>query len=124
MALIGSHPLNQLTDALVYIRQPEYWEIEVVGSLRGTGLAGPAPYAESLEVTATIGGSGSTPLASWQAPSSGQQDGGPSSSRARACARQSSLGSMRYPSLMSGAFSRRVRLESTSELIDTPCSRS
>ena len=44
--------LNQLTDALVYIRQPEYWEIEVVGSLRGTGLAGPAPYAESLELAA------------------------------------------------------------------------
>jgi hypothetical protein len=40
---------------LVYIRQPEYWEIVVVGSLRGTGLAGPAPYTESLEVTATIG---------------------------------------------------------------------
>ena len=40
---------------LAYIRQPEYWEIVVVGSLRGTGLAGPAPYTESLEVTATIG---------------------------------------------------------------------
>jgi hypothetical protein len=40
---------------LVYIRQPEYWEVEVVGSLRGAGLAGPAPYTESLEVTATIG---------------------------------------------------------------------
>jgi hypothetical protein len=44
---------------LVYIRQPEYWEIEVVGSLRGGGLAGPAPYTESLEVTATWAPGGS-----------------------------------------------------------------
>jgi hypothetical protein len=33
---------------LVYVRQPEYWGIEVVGTLPGIGLPTTAPYTESL----------------------------------------------------------------------------
>jgi len=40
---------------LVYVRQPEYWEVEVVGSLRAFGLPAPERYAVSLPVTSTMG---------------------------------------------------------------------
>jgi hypothetical protein len=40
---------------LVYIRQPEYWGIEVVGSLRGIGLPALAPYVVSLRLAGIIG---------------------------------------------------------------------
>src|SRR5713101_6526068 len=43
---------------LVYIRQPEFWGIEVVGSLAGIGLPVVAPYSVSLPlagVTGTVG---------------------------------------------------------------------
>lgn len=40
---------------LVYVRQPEYWEIEVVGSLRGIGLPSLAPYTVSLPLAGVIG---------------------------------------------------------------------
>ena len=40
---------------LVYVQQPEYWEIEVVGSLRGIGLPSQAPYAVSLPLAGVIG---------------------------------------------------------------------
>jgi hypothetical protein len=43
---------------VVHIRQPEYWEIEVVGSLRGIGLPVLAPYAVSLPVTGFVGTKG------------------------------------------------------------------
>ena len=43
---------------LVYVRQPEYWEIEVTGTLRGICLPHPAPYDVSLPVTATLGSRG------------------------------------------------------------------
>jgi hypothetical protein len=45
---------------LVYIRQPEYWGIEVIGSLPGgIGLAAPtAPYIASLALNGTIGTQG------------------------------------------------------------------
>lgn len=39
----------------VYIRQPEYWVIEVVGSLRGIGLPAVAPYAVSIPLAGIIG---------------------------------------------------------------------
>lgn len=39
----------------VYIRQPEYWMIEVVGSLRGIGLPALAPYMVSLPLAGIIG---------------------------------------------------------------------
>jgi hypothetical protein len=43
---------------LVYIRQPEFWEIEVVGTVRGVALPTTTPYVVSLPVTATLGTDG------------------------------------------------------------------
>ena len=43
---------------LVYIQQPEYWGIEVVGSLRGIALPVETPYAVSLPLTGFIGSLG------------------------------------------------------------------
>ena len=40
---------------LVFVRQPEYWGIEVVGSLPGIGLPAQAPYEVSLAVTSFLG---------------------------------------------------------------------
>ncbi|MDP9793588.1 hypothetical protein J2S43_002100 [Catenuloplanes nepalensis] len=40
---------------LVYVRQPEYWGIEVVGTLSGVGLPIETPYDVSLNVTGTLG---------------------------------------------------------------------
>jgi hypothetical protein len=40
---------------LVYIRQPEYWGIEVVGSLRGIGLPALAPYTVSIPLVGILG---------------------------------------------------------------------
>lgn len=40
---------------VVYIQQPEYWAIEVVGSLRGIGLPALAPYAVSIPLAGIIG---------------------------------------------------------------------
>jgi hypothetical protein len=39
----------------VYVRQPEYWEIEVVGSLRTPGPPVAAPYAVSLPLAGSLG---------------------------------------------------------------------
>jgi hypothetical protein len=43
---------------LVYIRQPEYWEIEVLGRLRGIGLPALAPYTASLRLAGVTGTKG------------------------------------------------------------------
>lgn len=43
---------------LVYIRQPEYWGIEVVGCLPGIGLPATAPYTVSLSLNGIIGTEG------------------------------------------------------------------
>ncbi len=40
---------------LVYIRQPEYWGIEVVGCLPEVGLPPVAPYTVKLDLDGTIG---------------------------------------------------------------------
>jgi hypothetical protein len=40
---------------LVYVRQPEYWGIEVLGSLPGMGLPVLAPYSVSLPLGGVIG---------------------------------------------------------------------
>src|SRR5262245_62839864 len=40
---------------LVYVRQPEYWGIEVLGSLPGMGLPVLAPYTVSLPLGGIIG---------------------------------------------------------------------
>ncbi|MGH3916485.1 MAG: hypothetical protein ACRDTC_24205 [Pseudonocardiaceae bacterium] len=43
---------------LVYIRQPEYWGIEVVGCLPGFGLPATAPYTISISLNGIIGTEG------------------------------------------------------------------
>ena len=43
---------------LIYIRRPEYWGIEVVGSLHGIGLPATAPYTVSLPLDGIIGTKG------------------------------------------------------------------
>jgi hypothetical protein len=42
-------------EPVVYVRQPEYWEIEVVGSLSGVGLPVVTPYTVTLPLAGTIG---------------------------------------------------------------------
>ncbi|HSF39102.1 MAG TPA: hypothetical protein VLT87_04865 [Thermoanaerobaculia bacterium] len=42
----------------IYIRQPEYWGIEVVGTLKGIGLPVLAPYHVSLPLDGVIGTQG------------------------------------------------------------------
>jgi hypothetical protein len=43
---------------LVYIRQPEYWGIEVVGCLSGIGLPSTAPYTVSVPLAGITGTQG------------------------------------------------------------------
>jgi hypothetical protein len=43
---------------LVYVRQPEYWSIEVIGSLPGIGLPALAPYTVSLPLDGIRGSIG------------------------------------------------------------------
>jgi hypothetical protein len=43
---------------LTYIRQPEYWGIEVVGCLPGFGLPALAPYAVSIRLAGYMGTAG------------------------------------------------------------------
>ena len=43
---------------LVYIRRPEYWGIEVVGSLPGIGLPTTAPYTVALPLDGVLGTKG------------------------------------------------------------------
>jgi hypothetical protein len=43
---------------LVYIRQPEYWEIEVLGRLSGIGLPALAPYTAALRLAGVTGTKG------------------------------------------------------------------
>jgi hypothetical protein len=43
---------------LVYVRQPEYWGIEVIGSLPGIGLPALAPYTVSIPIDGVLGSIG------------------------------------------------------------------
>ena len=43
---------------LVYVTQPDYWGIEVVGCVSGIVLPQTAPYAETLEISAVAGTKG------------------------------------------------------------------
>jgi hypothetical protein len=43
---------------LVYVRQPEYWEIEVVGGLSGAAIPVKTPYTVSLPLGGTLGSRG------------------------------------------------------------------
>ncbi len=58
LVVSGEKPWENMTVRLVplvYIRQPEYWGIEVTGSLTGIGLPATAPYTESLPLDGIMG---------------------------------------------------------------------
>ena len=57
----GTKPWANMTVQLVplvFVQQPEYWGIEVVGSLPGIGLPALAPYEVSLAVSSFLGTKG------------------------------------------------------------------
>jgi hypothetical protein len=43
---------------LIYVRQPDYWGIEVIGCLNGIGLPALAPYTVQLDITHVLGKKG------------------------------------------------------------------
>ena len=58
LVVSGQKPYLNMTVSLtplVYIRQPEYWGIEVIGYLPELGLPAVAPYVATLELDGTIG---------------------------------------------------------------------
>jgi hypothetical protein len=57
----GTKPYLNMTVRLspvVYIQQPDYWSIEVVGSLPGIGLPTTAPYTVALPLGGVTGKKG------------------------------------------------------------------
>jgi hypothetical protein len=61
LAVSGTKPYLNMDVELVpvtYVRYPEYWVIEVVGSLRGPGLPALATYTACLELAGTVGSLG------------------------------------------------------------------
>jgi hypothetical protein len=54
----GEKPYFNMTvflSPLTYIRQPEYWAIEVVGRLPEIGVPATAPYVVTLDIAGTLG---------------------------------------------------------------------
>lgn len=61
LVVSGTKPYVNMTvmlSPLVYIRQPEYWGIEVIGMLPGIGLPATAPYTVSLPTDGILGTKG------------------------------------------------------------------
>ncbi|HEX4815401.1 MAG TPA: hypothetical protein VFV66_21875 [Nonomuraea sp.] len=61
LVVSGTKPylnLRVVLSPLVYVRQPEYWGVEVVGALRGLGLPATAPYSVSLPLDGVLGTKG------------------------------------------------------------------
>ena len=57
----GTKPYLNMTvrlSPLIYVRRPEFWGIEVIGSLPGIGLPMTAPYTVSLPLEHTLGTKG------------------------------------------------------------------
>ena len=57
----GTKPYMNMTvrlSPLIYIRRPEYWGIEVIGSLPGIGLPATAPYTVALPLDGILGTKG------------------------------------------------------------------
>ena len=54
----GTKPYANMTvrlSPLIYVRRPEFWGIEVIGSLSGIGIPVTAPYTVSLPLDHTLG---------------------------------------------------------------------
>ena len=61
LVVSGTKPYLNMTvelSPLVYVRRPEYWGIEVVGSLPGIGLPTTAPYTVALPLDGVLGTKG------------------------------------------------------------------
>jgi hypothetical protein len=61
LVVSGTKPYANMTvrlSPLIYVRRPEYWEIEVIGSLPGMGLPMTAPYTVSLQLDSSLGTEG------------------------------------------------------------------
>jgi hypothetical protein len=61
LVVSGTKPylnMQVMLSPLVYVRQPEYWGIEVIGSLPGIGLPALAPYTVSLPLDSIRGSIG------------------------------------------------------------------
>lgn len=61
LVVSGTKPYLNMTvelKPLVYIRQPVYWGIEVVGSLPGIGLPATAPYTVAIPLNGILGTKG------------------------------------------------------------------
>jgi hypothetical protein len=61
LIVTGTKPYLNMTvelSPLIYIRRPDYWGIEVVGSLPGIGLPATAPYHVALPLDGIIGTKG------------------------------------------------------------------
>src|SRR5690242_14891993 len=57
----GTKPYLNMTvelSPLIYIRQPEYWGIEVVGALHGIGIPVTAPYTVFIPLNGILGTKG------------------------------------------------------------------
>jgi len=57
----GKKPYANMTvrlSPLIYVRRPEFWGIEVIGSLPGIGIPVTAPYTISLPLDHTLGTKG------------------------------------------------------------------
>ena len=61
LIVTGTKPWITMTvklEPLIYIVQPDYWGIEVVGCMSGIGLPTTAPYHVALDITHLLGKSG------------------------------------------------------------------
>jgi hypothetical protein len=57
----GTKPYANMTvrlSPLIYVKRPEFWGIEVIGSLPGIGIPVTAPYTVSLPLDHTLGTKG------------------------------------------------------------------
>ncbi|MEV0614525.1 hypothetical protein AB0I81_14450 [Nonomuraea sp. NPDC050404] len=61
LVVSGTKPYLNMEVSLVpltYVKQPEFWGIEVVGTLKGFGLPATAPYTVTLPLDGVIGTEG------------------------------------------------------------------
>ena len=61
LIVVGTKPYSNMDVMLVpriYVEQPEFWEIEVVGCLNGLGLPAEAPFHVSLPLSSCRGKKG------------------------------------------------------------------
>ena len=61
LVVAGTKPYLNMTVRLspvIYVQQPDYWGIEVIGSLPGFGIPATAPYTVSLPLDGILGKKG------------------------------------------------------------------